>query len=375
MDKMTHEDLLRLTSVQDGPCISIYMPALISKTLQMEYEALVRRAQYLLSHDDREALREQLMESLYSFNPNEYMSQQEKGLAVFVNKHWHSYFPATHDLPSKVVVADTFHLKPLLEDLQKENVFNILVLTANECLFFNCDGDRAAEAHTFLFHQGLHSNSIHWKYQEESEDMQIPHLKHQSRGRGQQDSQFKKKSDVKIYLRWIEAKVKKSPGYKTLPLFVFTSSHLFLAYKEISSHPAPFFCPLDTNKKLPRTDSLLHQANAEIKKNCEKHRSLATAEMTKLSQQKKVVDDILKISKAALTGRIKTLFLRDNIEIWGQLHRGSGQLRMHEKQLNSKDDDLLDDIACEVIRHGGQVMVVTGHEMPTGSPVAAILNQ
>lgn len=375
MDKMTHEDLLRLTSVQDGPCISIYMPALISKTLQMEFDALVRRTQYLLNHDKREELREELMENLYNFNPSEYLSSQEKGLAVFVNKHWHSYFPVTHDLPSQVVVADSFHLKPLLEDLQKEHVFNILVLTANECLFFNCDGDKTAESHTFLYHQGQHSNSIHWKFQDESEDVQIPHLKSHLRGRGQQDSKFKKKSSVKLFLRWIEAKIKKGAGYRTLPLYVFTSNTLFLAYKEISSHPDPIHFPVDTSKGLPRTESLLHQANTQIHKNSRKHKSVATAEMAELSSQKKVVDDILKISKAALSGKIKTLFLRDNIEIWGLLHRKSGQLTMHEKQMDSKDDDILDDIACEVIRHGGEVMVLTSNDMPTGSPVAAILNQ
>ena len=374
MDKMTHEDLLRLTSVQDGPCISIYMPALPSKTLQIEYDALVRRAQHLLTHDKREELRHELMENLYNFNPHEYMSSQEKGLAVFVNKHWHSYFPVTHDLPSKVVVADSFHLKPLLEDLQKEHVFNILVLTAHECVFFNCDGDKAAESHTFLHHQGQHSNSIHWKFQDKNEDVQIPHLKSQLRGRGQQDSQFKKKSSVKLFLRWIETKINKEAGYKTLPLYVFTSDALFLAYKEISTHPAPSIIPIDASKGLPRTEALLHQANAQIQKNSMKHKSVSTAEMNELSSQKKVVDDILKISKAALGGKIKTLFLRDNIEIWGQLHRASGQMTMHEKQMDSKDDDILDDIACEVIRHGGEVMVLTTKDMPTGSPIAAILN-
>lgn len=375
MDKMTHEDLLRLTSVQDGPCISIYMPALPSKTLQIEYDALVRRAHHLLSHDKREELREELMAHLYNFNPRDYISSQEKGLALFVNKHWHSYFPVTHDLPSKVVVADSFHLKPLLEDLQKEHVFNILVLTANECVFLNCDGDKAAESHTFFLHQGQHSNSIHWRHQDESEDVQIPHLKSHLRGRGLQDSQFKKKNSVKLFLRWIEEKIKKDAGYKTLPLYVFTSDTLYLAYKEISSHPSPTLSPIDTSKGLPRTEALLHQANAQIQKNSMKQKSVSAAEMAELSNQKKVVDDILRISKAALSGKIKTLFLRDNIEIWGQLHRKSGQLTKHEKQMDSKDDDILDDIACEVIRHGGEVMVLTTKDMPTGSPVAAIFNQ
>ncbi|MEN0059465.1 MAG: hypothetical protein AAGB31_11570 [Bdellovibrio sp.] len=51
LEKMTHEDLLKLTSIHDGPCVSIYIPTMPAKTMQMEYEALTRRAVYLLSFD------------------------------------------------------------------------------------------------------------------------------------------------------------------------------------------------------------------------------------------------------------------------------------------------------------------------------------
>lgn len=373
MEKMTHEDLLRLTSVQDGPCISIYIPALPAKTLQIEYEALVRRANHLLSFDPREELRQHLLGQLYQFNPLEYLGNGEKGLALFINKHWNSYFLSHHDLPSKVVVADSFHLKPLLDDLQKEHVFNILVLTPHESIFLNCDSGKGTESHTFLFHQGQHSNSIHWKHFDESETVQIPHLKSHLRGRGLTDSNLKRKTGAKIFLRWIEAKISKDPGYKTLPLFIFTNEAIFSSYKEISSHPTPVMCPIDINKGLPRLEALLHQANTHIQVSAAKTKNLSPSEIERLSRQKKVVDDLVKISKAALSGRIKTLFLRDNIEIWGQFHRKSGQLTIREKQMNSKDDDLLDDIACEVIRHGGEVVVLPSKDMPTPSPVAAIL--
>ncbi|WP_374079538.1 hypothetical protein [Bdellovibrio bacteriovorus] len=374
IEKLNHEDLLRLTSVQDGPCISIYIPAMPEKTLQLEYEALVRRATHLLSFDPREELRENLLETLYNFNPAEHFSSREQGLALFVNKHWNSYFLAGHELPSKVVVAETFHLKPLIEDLQGSHIYRVLVISAEEALLLNCDGNTGSESHTFLFHQGQHSNSIHWKHQDESETAQIPHLKSSLRGRGTNDSQFKRKSGVKLFLRWIEAKISKEEAYKTLPLFVFTNDTLFNAYKEVSTHPSPVLCKIDPTKGIPRMEALIHQAGLHIQNNISKHKNLSTLEMEELARQKKVIDDLVKISRAALNGKVKTLFLRDNSEIWGQLHRKSSQITFHEKQINSKDDDILDDIACEVIRHGGEVVVLNDKDMPTRSPAAAILN-
>ncbi|WP_413944480.1 hypothetical protein [Bdellovibrio sp. HCB-162] len=374
IEKLTHDDLLRLTSVQDGPCISIYIPGMPEKTLQLEYEALVRRATYLLSFDPREELRENLLQTLYKFNPAEPLSSREQGLAIFVNKHWNGYFIANHEMPSKVVVAETFHLKPLLEDLQGDHTYHALVLSAEEALLLNCDGGTGTEVHTFLFHQGQHSNSIHWKHHDESETAQIPHLKSHLRGRGSQDTQFKKKSGAKLFLRWIEAKISKEQGYKTLPLFVFTNETFFTAYKEVSTHPAPVLCKIDPSKGMPRMEALIHQANLHIQNNMTKHKNLSTMEMEELARQKKVIDDLIKISRAALNGKVKTLFLRNNSEIWGHLHRRSSQITFHEKQIDSKDDDILDDIACEVIRHGGEVIVLTDKDMPTQSPAAAILN-
>ncbi len=154
---------------------------------------------------------------------------------------------------------------------------------------------------------------------------------------------------------------------KTLPLFVFTSEILFHAYKEASTHPHPVLCVIDPSKGVPRLEALIHQAGLHIQKNIAQHKNISANEMEDLSRKKQIIDDLVKISRAALNGKVRTLFLRDNSEIWGQLHRQSAQITFHEKQLNAKDDDILDDIACEVIRHGGEVVVLPSKDMPSSS--------
>lgn len=372
-DKLTHNDLLHLTSVQDGPCISIYVPKMPDQTLQLEYEALVRRASHLLLFDDRTSLRNSLLDILNKFNPAEHFSSRDQGLALFVNKHWSGYFLTGHELPSKTVVADTFHLKPLLDDLQGTHIYHILVITGDEAVLLHCDSGNCTEVHTFLLHHGQHSSSIHWKHLDESETAQLPYLQSQTRGRGLQDNKYKRKS-VKLFLKWIEAKINKEPGYKSTPLYVFTADVLFQSYKEITGHPQPVFCKMDISAGVPRIEALLHQANLHVQKSISQQKAVSSKTVGELAREKKVVDDLFKISKAAIGGKVKTLFLRDNIEIWGHFRRKSGEITFHEKQLDSKDDDILDDIACEVIRHGGEVVVLTGKEMPSPSPAAAILN-
>lgn len=372
-DKMTHEDLLKLTSVQDGPCISIYIPAMPGKTLQLEYEALVRRASHLLVFDERKVLRESLLEILNKFNPAEHFTPQDKGLALFVNKHWSSFFLAGHELPSKTVVADSFHLKPLLEDLQGAHTYRTLVISGEEAVLLQSDSGKINETHTFLFHHGQHSSSIHWKHQDESETVQLPNLQAHTRGRGQGDSKFKNRS-TKLFVKWIEAKISKEDGFKAVPLYVFTNEALFQAFNEVTSHPKPEFCKMQTTGGVPRIETLTHQANLQVQKKISEQKTVSSHSAGELARRKLVIDDLFKISKAALGGQVRTLYLRDNIEIWGHFRRKSGEITFHEKQLDAKDDDILDDIACEVIRHGGEVVVLTGKEMPTSSPAAAILS-
>ncbi|MEN0059466.1 MAG: hypothetical protein AAGB31_11575 [Bdellovibrio sp.] len=301
------------------------------------------------------------------------MSESDQGIAILVNKHWTGYYLVPHSLPSKVVVAESFHLKPLLSDIQETHACYALFLSASEGLLAHCNGEKGQELQTFLFHEGSHSNSIHWKRLEESENFQIPHLKSHLRGRGSQDNHFKRKSGLKLFLKWIEAKIRTETGYKSLPLFVFTNEALFRAYKEISAHPQPQLSLLDPNKGVPRIETLVHQVTVQLQKNLIQQRLLATKEAEESSRHKKMIDDLVNISRAALNGKVKTLFLRDNIEVWGHLHRKSGEITFHDKQQDAQDDDILDDIACEVIRQGGEVIVLKGKDMPSQSPAAAIL--
>lgn len=375
LEPLTHEDLLKLTSIQEGPCISIYMPSVPDPALQEEYEALVKRASHLLSLDqDNQEAHSQIMQSLFNFNPGEYTSGATQGVAIFVNKHWHGYFLAPHALPEKVVVAESFHLKPLIEDLQRDHTYHLLVLGLDEAVLVFSQGSHASDIHTFLMHHGSHSNSIHWKHLDQNEAIQIPHLKSQSRGRGTSDSQFKKRTATKLFLRWIEAKINKEPGFKSLPLFVFTSELLYSVYREISTHPNPRLCVLDIRKGIPHHEALVHRVEGILNQDRSHHRHSSAIEMDLQKIKNKVIDDLVKISRAALHGEVKTLFLRDQSEVWGQLDRTNGQITHHPKQVNAKDDDVLDDIACEVIRQGGEVIVLNSKDMPSPSPAAAILN-
>lgn len=373
LDKLTHKDLLTLTSVREGPCASIYLPNMPEKNLAEEYQSLVSRASHLLSFDKNKQTVELIQKHLRNFNPSEYLLEEDKGIAVFVNKTWAGYFLPSHEVPMKVVVSETFHLKPLLQDIKRQNIFYILAITTQEAVVLSCDGDRFNEAHNFLFQYGSHSNSVDWKHGDQEDRFQMPHTKVTTRGRGLQDNKGKKRTTVKIFLRWMESKINKELAYKSTPLFVFTNEGLFALYNEITTHSSPTFYKIE-GTEIPSFESMVHKAHEILSKEVHAKEKRLAAEVKKETETNKprIIVDLLRISRAALNGKVETLFLREDIEIWGQLSKG-GDITFIEKQSSSKDDDVLDDIACEVIRQGGEVVVLKDKDMPTNTVAAAVI--
>lgn len=84
--------------------------------------------------------------------------------------------------------------------------------------------------------------------------------------------------------------------------------------------------------------------------------------------------NLFQIARAAVAGRVRKLIISDESRIFGKLDRGSGQLAIHAYDKDHEDDDILDDIAQEVITQGGEVVIVKQNELPTSDPALAIVD-
>ena len=82
--------------------------------------------------------------------------------------------------------------------------------------------------------------------------------------------------------------------------------------------------------------------------------------------------NIFRIAKEAMRGRVKKLVIADDINIFGMIDRQTGGLAIHPGQLNNEDDDILDDLAQEVLARGGEVVVVERGQIPKGMSILAI---
>jgi hypothetical protein len=87
----------------------------------------------------------------------------------------------------------------------------------------------------------------------------------------------------------------------------------------------------------------------------------------------KTSSNLDEIVQLALKGMLKNVFIKENMNLWGRINYQTGECHYYKKQMDSVDDDILDDIAEIVLWHGGSVTVLPAHRMPDSLAAAAII--
>lgn len=72
-------------------------------------------------------------------------------------------------------------------------------------------------------------------------------------------------------------------------------------------------------------------------------------------------------------GRIKHLFVSEKMNLWGQINYRTGEFKFTQRQHDSQDDCILDDLSEIVLFHGGSVTVLPTDRMPDNHAACGIL--
>jgi hypothetical protein len=100
----------------------------------------------------------------------------------------------------------------------------------------------------------------------------------------------------------------------------------------------------------------------------------AVEQYQQLAVTAKATDDIEEIVAAAFYGRVDKLLLAVDTQVWGIFNPDTGKV-IHYQTEQSQEDDLalLDFAAMQTLQKDGSVYMLSQEEMPTNSPVAAVL--
>ncbi len=380
MDLLSQRDLQDLMLKQPGPCISIFMPTRqagpeiqqdpirCENLLKAAEERLIARG---LRSPEAKALLEPIQKLL---KDSLFWRYQSDGLAVFRSAELFRLFRLPLDFEELVVVADRFHIKPLLPLFNADARFYILALSQNEVKLLQ--GTRY-RVRAFDLKGVPESLAEALKYDRPESQLQF-HTQtpggpgkraaiFHGHGVGTDDT----KDNILRYCQQVDRGLREILREEQAPLIFAGVDYLLSLYKEANTYPALIEKGIEGNPDRMSEEELHKRAWSIIQPYFEREQEKAEAQYRQFIGTGRASNDMKEIVKASAYGQTEVLFCAVGVQQWGHFDPNSGSLEMHDRE-QPGDEDLLDFAAVQTLIHGGTVYGLKPDAMPDKTHLAAV---
>lgn len=383
MDHLTREELTQLTSMENKPSVSIYMP--LHRT-PGENEQDPIRLRNLLDEAQKQlaatgmrspAVRE-LLEPIRDLQKQRsfWGPSADEGLAVLFAPDFHRHYRLPYPVPDSVDVGGSFRIAPLAHQLLWEQTFYVFALAEKHVKLYRCDrraispvdlpAKMPASIQEALAGTELEKSLQH--HTSASGDLAAARVGIVHGHGTPKDHQKVLLNDYfKIVANHLDQLLKNGHAPVVLaavdyyhPMFHQACKHPHLLKDGISGSPDELKDNELHQRALPLVEPWFRQA-----------REQAVARYNKLAGNDRTSDDIETIVPAAQHGRVEALFAEMGTRVWGTFVPDDGNADIHDER-QAGDVDLLDLAVKRSLANGGDVYVVPTEEVPADAAVAAI---
>jgi hypothetical protein len=379
MNILSQDELKTLMGKRQGLCISIFMPTfrtgVESQQNQIRLKNLLRRAEEkLLAAGLRSQELKGLLEPAQALPGNTlFWRRQSDGLALFLCTGLFRCFCLPEAFDELIVVADRFHIRPLLPVLRNDRRFYILALSQNEVRLLEGSGRGVREIELETLPKSL------------DEALQYDEIEKQVRFRtgsisggsglamvsGHGGVADDTKDNLLKYFRMIDKELQDRLKDEHAPLVLAGVEYLFPIYREANTFPYLIEEGIPGNPGRIKADSLYRTALKIVAPFFQKAEKNAIAQYRQSSGTGLTSSDIREIVPEATHGRIGMLFIAAGSRIDGTFNREKGtvDLRM---QPAAEDEDLLEIAAIQTYLNGGSVLILPPNKMPEPKALVAV---
>lgn len=354
----------------DGPLVSLYQPTsrafpdnkqdpIVFKNLLHEIESSLEKLLNFKKVDS-------IMKPLYELRADKaFWNHTSAGMAVFASVNRCIVYKLDSPVVELAVVANSFHIKPLLKAQQSTENYLLLGLSRENFSLYKgnrygfeeiqIDPDAPRTLKDVLGSQFTDLNLTHGSYAGAGG---------QAMYHGHGDVQQEIDKDTEKYLRYVDAFVLDNYSKELkLPLILASLKEYHSEFRRVSNNPYLIEGGIDQS-----FDSL--NLN-EIQKKSQK--IIETINTEKINEIFESLDssDLGEVAKAAFESRVDTLLISEDKIVPGKIDTKTGEILYGD--ISSPDyDDVLDDLAELVLSNGGSVLVLSEDKMPSDASVAAI---
>lgn len=373
MRQLTTDVLREYLNPNEAPCISLYQPTHRANPDKLQdpirYKNLVREAERSLREKYRGREIRPLLEPFNTLADDyHFWTHPRDGLAVLASAERFDMFQLQRPVKELVVVANRYHLKPLLRFVQSADRYQVLCLDQNEVKLFEGNRDALDEMDV-----GDMPTTIKAALGDQLTESQrrIAYNAEPAVFHGQGGRSDEMQKDRERFFRFIDrevlARISRPSG---LPLILAALPEYHSEFRRISQNP--FLQPDGVEKHFDALNA--DQLRAEVWRVVEPKYLARLAQLiedhrTSVARQLGT-SDLSDAAQAAAAARIGTLLIEADREIPGRFDPATGKISQ-DRLADPEVGDMLDDLAEAVLRTGGEVVVVPAQRMPTTSGLAA----
>lgn len=376
MHHLTTDKLFRLMSSPTPPCISIYLPTHRhhpdNQQDPIRFRNLLRTVKESLGDHHEAPYVDELLEPILAATGGlQFWNRTRDGLAVLAGPGILEIFRIQRTLPELAIVADSFHIKPLVRYLQSADRFHVLALTRDSAAVFG--GNRyALDAEPLGDDFPAHLEQLAMAEGAEpgvaasssSGGVGSPRM---MRGHGEARNDL----ETEKYFRAVDrAFATQFSGASGLPLLLAALPEHQALFRRVSQNPRLLPEGVVGNPR-PLTDESLRQQAWSV---LEPH---YLARLDELGENYRIAAsresgsaDLSDVARAAANGQVATLLVEADRVVPGVIDRNTGAIRREDLR-SPEAEDMLDDLAELVLGKGGMVVVVPPERMPTPTGLAA----
>ncbi|MBM4286793.1 MAG: hypothetical protein FJ135_01365 [Deltaproteobacteria bacterium] len=378
MTPMSNDYPGKLLEVHEPPCLSLYQPTHRHRPQNQQdpirFRNLVKALEESLHQKYPKREVKPLLEPFHVLAGDAlFWNHTLDGLAVLGGPDMFQVFRLQRPVPELAVVADSFHIKPLVRILQSAERYQVLALNRREINLFEGNRDVLDEIdlapgvpRTITEALGEELTEPHQTVASYRLGAGATPSRHGHGGRADEID-----TDTERFFRVVDRAILEHHSQPSgLPLMLAALAEYHAPFRKLSHNSFLMDTGLEINPDALSLDDLRQEAWQKMEP-----RYLARlAELVESYQAAQVremgSDDLAQIALAALAGRVAILLVEADRTVPGRIDPATGEIG--EADLSHPEvDDILDDLAEMVLKTRGEVIIVPAERMPTATGAAA----
>ena len=380
MRQITNDRFLDLLSAHDSPCISLYQPTHRQHPDNTQdpirFRNLLKQLESSLGQQyEADQVRETLKPFEQLSRDQHFWNHSTDGLAIFSSPGLFEIVELQRPVQELLVVADSFHTKPLVRILQSAERYQVLCLSRHDAKLY--EGNRDALAEVELTDVTADISDILTDQRSATTQPVGSYGKRSGEGgtavhHGHGPRRDVNDADALKFLLAVDQGILEHHSRPSgLPLILVALADTQSEFRRNSNNPFLVAKGITAGPESLDVNELRERAWKTIEPTYLERLASMTEKFGTARSREAGSGDLSDVAKAAVADRVATLMLEADRVLPGVLDRNTGSIRKSD-QAASHVDDMLDDLAELVMAKGGEVIIVPKERMPTDSGLAAI---